>query len=518
MSDTASPAQDLEPPPRFRMIFAGLMTAMLLASLDQTIVATALPTIVGELAGVGLLAWVTTAYVLAATVAMPVYGRLGDLLGRKALYLSAIGLFVAGSVVAALAPDMVTLIAGRGVQGLGGGGLIITSQAIIADLVPPRHRARYMAPMGAVFALSALAGPLLGGWFTDRAGWRWCFWINLPLGLLALGICAYALRLPRRGVRVALDRLGIALMAVAVSCTVLVATWGGTEYAWSDPVIWGLAAGGLVAWTLFFLAERRAAEPVVPPRLFRSRTFNLATLIGMIVAGVGMFATIGYMPTYLQMVYGASATESGLLLLPMVAGVAGTALPSAQLIGRTGRYKVFPVAGVAIAGVTTLLLSTMDTGTPLYVVCGYVFLLGAGIGLFMQNLVLAVQNDFPAGDVGTATSANNFFREIGATLGAAGVGAVFSHRLTERLAGRETAVGDVDSLTPALVRALPDQVQDQVVLAYQQALTPVFLYLAPLFAVALALALWLPDKKLAATHAEMGASPPVADETMPSKS
>ncbi|MER7795065.1 MDR family MFS transporter [Streptomyces sp. NPDC097640] len=489
-------------PHRFGLIFAGLMTAMLLSSLDQTIVSTALPTIVGELHGMNHMAWVTTAYILIATIAMPVYGRLGDLMGRKTLFLGAIAVFVAGSATAGVAQDMTVLIIGRAVQGLGGGGLMITAQAIVADLVPPRQRAKYMAPIGAVFGLASVAGPLLGGWFTDSVGWRWAFWINLPLGVLAFSIAAFTLRLPRRQVKVAIDYLGIALMAAAVTCTVLVADWGGTDYAWTDPLILGLAVGAVVAWSLFLYSQSRVAEPVIPLRLFRSRIFNIATLLGMVVIGVGMFAVISYMPTYLQMVYGASATESGLLLIPMVVGLIATAQPSGQLISRTGRYKIFPIIGAAVVGVSVLLMSTLDTSTPLVVLCGYVFLLGTGVGLIMQNLALAVQNAFPPDDVGTATSSNNFFREIGATLGTAAVGAVFTHRLNDQLAARLSAAdakiaGSTDSLTPALVHSLPDRIQDAVILAYQQALTPVFRYLLPLFALGLVLAFLLPEKRLA---------------------
>lgn len=508
MTDTAPPSgtpEEQDPPAlpaRFGLIFAGLMTAMLLSALDQTIVSTALPTIVGELDGVRHMAWVTTAYILAATIGMPVYGRLGDLIGRKNLFLGAIAIFIAGSAIAGAAQSMTLLIAGRAVQGLGGGGLMIISQAIIADLVPARQRARYMAPIGAVFGLASVAGPLLGGWFTDHADWRWAFWINLPLGAIALGVCAVALKLPRKAQKPVIDYAGIALMATAVTCTVLFASWGGTEYGWSDPVILGLAAGAVAAWLAFFVVETRVPEPVIPPRIFRSRIFNVATLIGMIVIGVGMFAIIGYMPTYLQMVYGKSATESGLLLLPMVVGIMATAIPSGQLISRTGRYKVWPIVGTVIVGLTALLMSTLDTSTSIYVVCGYFLLLGAGIGMMMQTLVLAVQNDFPGSDVGTATSANNFFREIGATLGTAGVGAIFTHRLTDQLASRVPAeaareVGRTDSLTPAAVHALPQQLREAVVQSYQHALTPVFRYMVPLFAVGLVLALILPEKRLA---------------------
>ncbi|MDD9376907.1 MDR family MFS transporter [Streptomyces sp. ZAF1911] len=489
-------------PRHFGLIFAALMAAMLLASLDQTIVSTALPTVVGELHGVNHMAWVTTAYILAATISMPVYGRLGDLIGRKVLFLGGIAVFLAGSVVAGLAQDMTVLIIGRAVQGLGGGGLMIISQAIIADLVPPRQRAKYMAPIGAVFGLSAVVGPLLGGWFTDGIGWRWAFWINLPIGALALAIGAFALRLPRKTAQVAFDYLGFSLLATAVTCTVLLAEWGGTDYSWSDPVILGMAAAGLSAWVLFFLSQRRAKEPIIPLWLFRSRIFNIATLVGLLVIGIGMFAFIGYLPTYLQMVYGVSATESGLLLIPMVVGIMSTAIPSGQLMSKTGRYKIYPIAGALCVGVAALLMSTMGTGTSLVLVCVYVFLLGAGLGLAMQPLVLAVQNDFPRSDVGTATSANNFFREVGATLGTAGVGALFTHRLAEQLDDRLTAdaaevVGNTKALTPALVHSLPDKIQDSVILAYQHALTPVFRYMVPVFVIGLALAFLLPEKKLA---------------------
>jgi len=490
-------------PSNFWLIFSGLMLTMLLSALDQTIVSTALPTIVGELNGVQHMAWVTTAYILAATIAMPVYGRIGDLIGRKTLFLSGIGIFLVGSTIAGLSQDMLMLIIGRGIQGLGGGGLMITSQAIIADLVPARQRAKYMAPIGAVFGLSSVAGPLLGGWFTDSIGWRWAFWINLPLGGLALVVSILVIHLPRRpAVSARLDYLGFVLMAAAVSCTVLVADWGGTEYGWTDPVLLGTAAAGIVCWVLFFVQESRAGDPLIPLYLFRSRIFNLSTLIGMVVIGVGMFAIIGYLPTYLQMVYGVSATESGLLLIPMVVGIMAAAIPSGQAISRTGRYRIYPIAGVLFVMAAAGLMSTLTVDSPVALVCVYVAVLGAGLGLMMQTLVLAVQNDFPASAVGTATSSNNFFREIGATLGIAGVGAIFTDRLIDQLAQRldatsAAAVGDPDSLTPALVQALPDAAREAVVAAYQHALTPVFAYLIPLFAVGLVMAFLLPEKELA---------------------
>ncbi|MFJ2241232.1 MDR family MFS transporter [Streptomyces sp. NPDC087859] len=501
---------------RFGLIYAGLMAVMLLASLDQTIVSTALPTIVGELHGVTHMAWVTTAYILAATVVMPVYGRLGDLLGRKRLYTGGIVIFLAGSAIAGSAQDMAMLIIGRAVQGLGGGGLMITSQAIVADLVPPRRRAKCMAPIGVIFALASVVGPLLGGWFTDSIGWRWCFWINLPVGLVALAVCAVALHLPRKAAKATIDYIGIPLMTVAVACTVLVADWGGTDYAWSDPLILGLAGAGIGSWMLFVYSQSRVAEPIIPLRLFRSPIFVIATLVGMMVIGVGMFAVLSYMPTYVQMVYGATAAQSGWLLLPMVVGLMGASLPVGHRMSRTGRYKIYPIAGSLVIAITTLMLSTLDVDTPLALLCGYLFLMGVGIGLMSQTLVLAVQNAFPAADVGTATAANNFFREIGATVGTAAVGAVFTSRLTDQLSTRLSSsgldtVGDTNSLTPALVHALPTQVRDAVVAAYQNALTPVFGYLVPLFLVGLVLSFALPEKRLSGgdSHRTDGETPGV---------
>ncbi|WP_329436632.1 MULTISPECIES: MDR family MFS transporter [unclassified Streptomyces] len=515
-----APEDGMDKPHNFGLIFGALMLTMLLGALDQTIVSTALPTIVGELNGIEHMAWITTAYILAATIGMPVYGKLGDLMGRKNIFLAGIALFLVGSVVCGLAQNMGTLVAGRALQGLGGGGLMITSQAIIADLVPPRERAKYMAPMGAVFGLSSVVGPLLGGWFTDEHSWRWAFWVNLPLGILAFFVAAVAIKLPRKAVKVTLDYLGTALMAAAVTCTVLFASWGGTQYEWSDPLVIGLGIGAAVAWVLFFVAEKRAAEPVIPLHLFRSPIFNVATLLGMIVIGLGMFAIVGYMPTYLQMVYGKTATESGLLLIPMVVGIMATALPSGAIMSKTGRYKIYPIVGTVIIMLVAFLMSRLDVSDPVWLVCLYVGLAGAGVGLMMQTLVLAVQNDFPGAEVGTATSANNFFREIGATLGTAVVGAVFASRLTDQLATRLPAdaaskVGDSDSLTPALVRALPADLRATVVSSYQEALVPIFLYLVPVFAVGLVLAFVLKEKPLADNedwHAENETARPGGEE------
>ncbi|MFG3340737.1 MDR family MFS transporter [Glycomyces sp. NPDC048151] len=485
-------------PSHFGWIYAALMVTMLLSALDQTIVSTALPTIVGELDGLSHMAWVTTAYILAATIGMPVYGKLGDLIGRRRLFLAALAVFVLGSGLAGFAQDMPQLIAFRALQGLGGGGLMIVSQAIIADLVPVRQRAKFMGPMGAVFGLAAVAGPLLGGWITDNTDWRWAFWINLPLGVAALAISAAAIKLPHKQVKVRFDYLGTALMAVAVTSLILVCTWGGTEYDWTSPTILWLGAVTVAAAVLFCVVERRAAEPLIPLRMLKNPVFSIATLIGMIAIGLGMFAVVSYMPTYLQMVYGYSATESGLLLIPMVVGMMLTATTSGALVSKLGRYKGFVIAGMLVMPVGIWLMSTLDPSSPVWVLCLYIGLLGAGMGLVMQNLVLAVQNAFPQSEVGTATSSNNFFREIGATVGVAVVGAIFTNRLTDALGSIGTDFGGAgaESITPAIVRSLPEALRDQVIDAYADSLLPIFLGLVPVILVGTVLAFVLPNRRL----------------------
>lgn len=486
----------------FILLYVALMVAMLLGALDQTIFSTALPTIVGELHGLEHMAWVTTAYILAATVVMPLYGKLGDLLGRRNVFIAAIGLFTVGSAVAALADTMGTLITGRAIQGLGGGGLMILAQAIIADLVPARDRAKYMAPIGAVFGLSSVVGPILGGWFTDEHSWRWALWMNVPLGLLAIAVALIALRLPKPTGEVNVDYWGSGLLIGATSCTVLVATWGGTEYDWTSSTIVGLAIGAAAGWVAFVLVERRAVEPVIPPKLFRNRTFVITTMVGMITAGIGMFAIIAYLPTYLQMVYGTSATESGLMLLPMIGGLMATAMLSGTVVSRIGRLKMMLVVGTAVVAAAALLLSTIDTSTSLWLLCSYLLLAGAGLGLLMQNLVLAAQDEFNAREVGTVTSSNNFFREIGASLGTAVIGSVFASRLADHLtaSAAEGALGqveDVRAITPSVVRELPDAARETIVNAYADSLVPLFGYLIPLFLLSSVLTLFLKDKELA---------------------
>ena len=486
------------------LVFAGLMVTMLLASLDQMIFSTALPTIVGELDGVNHMLWVTTAYILASTITLPVYGKLGDLIGRKGLFITAIAIFMVGSVIGGLAHNMTWLIAGRAVQGLGGGGLLILAQAIIADVVPARQRGKYMGIMGGVFAISSVAGPLLGGWFTDSIGWRWAFWMNIPLGILAITSAAFFLRLPKNTNRnPSIDVAGISLLAVASTCLVLMTTWGGNTYDWNSPVIIGLILGAIVAGVSFVVVERRAAEPIMPLHLFRQRNFNLTTVVGLII-GVAMFGALAYLPTYLQMVTGANATQAGLLMIPLMAALLIASIVSGQLVSKTGRYKWFPITGMVLVGISLYLLSTMTPTLAVWIICGYLAIMGLGLGMSMQILILIVQNTFPVTEVGTATASNNYFRQIGASLGSAIVGSLFVAKLTQLLgerlpAGGTSAEGGNNSLTPAVVRDLPQAVHDVIVGAYNDALTPVFLYMVPLVVVGLILLFFVVEKPLATT-------------------
>jgi EmrB/QacA subfamily drug resistance transporter len=486
------------------LVFAGLMVTMLLASLDQTIFSTALPTIVGELNGVDHMLWVTTAYILAATIMLPVYGKIGDLIGRRGLLIGAISIFIAGSIVGGLAPDMTWLIIGRAVQGIGGGGLMILSQAIIADVVPARERGKYMGIMGGVFALSSVAGPLLGGWFTEGIGWRWAFWMNIPLGILAIISAVFFLRLPTvKRVRPKLDVAGMALLALASTGLVLTTTWGGTTYDWDSLLIISLVAATLVAAVAFVLVERRAAQPIMPLHLFQDRNFNLTTIAALII-GIAMFGALAYLPTYLQMVTGANATEAGFLMIPMMAALLVSSIASGQLVSKTGRYKLFPIVGTLLVAVALVLLSTMTPTLPIWVLCSYLAVMGLGLGLSLQILVLVVQNSFPNSEVGTATASNNYFRQIGASLGAAVVGSLFAARLTELLgermpAGAAAGAGASNSFTPGMVRDLPDAVREIIISSYNDALTPVFLYLVPLVIVATVLLCFIIEKPLATT-------------------
>lgn len=497
------------------LVFTVLVLGMLIVSLGQMIFSTALPTIVADLGGVDKMSWVITAYLLTMTIGLPVYGKLGDQIGRKPLFLVAIGLFLAGSVIGALATNIDLLIAARAVQGLGGGGLMVLSQTIIADVVPARDRGRYMGVIGAVFGLSSVLGPVLGGFFTDGPGWRWGLWFNVPVCLVAFAVAVAALHLPKRPSRRDFDWLGTVLMVVATSSLILMTTWGGHDYAWTSPQVLSLGAAVVVFGALFVFWERRASEPLIPMGLFATRNFSLTTAAGLVV-GICMFGAIGYMPTYIQMVHGMDPTQAGLMMTPMMVGMMGTSVAIGRIVSRTGRYKWFPVAGTVVMAVGLWLLGNLEASDSLVHLGAVLFVFGFGLGLAMQILVLIVQNSFPIRMVGTATASNNFFRQIGGTLGASIVGSVFVSRLTDFMAERLPAAlqsmgpdgaryaaafqhsggGRSASMSPETLHSLPPVLHDVVTGSYNDALVPVFHVLIPFVLVATALLLFVREDAL----------------------
>ncbi len=481
-----------------------LLLGLLIAALDQTIVSTALPTIVSDLGGMAHLSWVVTAYMLAATAATPLWGKLGDQYGRKKLFQYAIVLFLIGSALCGLAQDMPQLIGFRALQGLGGGGLIVLSMAIVGDIVPPRERGRYQGLFGGVFGATSVLGPLLGGLFVDNLSWRWVFYINLPIGLVALVVIAAALHIPVRSSKHTIDYLGTFLIACVATCLVLVASLGAT-WGWGSARIIGVAVLGVLLLAAFLVVERKAAEPVLPLTLFRIRTFTLCSAISFVV-GFAMFGAMVYLPTFLQIVQGVSPTMSGVHMLPMVIGMLISSTVSGQIVSRTGRWKVFPLAGTAVTAIGLLLLHQLHRTSSTWEMSVYFFVFGAGLGLVMQVLVLVVQNAVSYADLGVATSGATFFRSIGASFGVAIFGTVFTNQLDDKLSASLAGVAlPADAGIPQLeadpraIGVLPADLRPRVLDAYATAITDVFLYAVPVVLIAFVLACFLKEDKLRAS-------------------
>ncbi|WP_285545379.1 DHA2 family efflux MFS transporter permease subunit [Streptomyces lavendulae] len=506
---TTAPAVAAAPPVldrrRRNVVFGTIMLGVLLAALDQTIVGTALPTIVADLGGAAHMAWVVTAYLLAETVATVLVGKFGDLFGRKVIFQISAVIFITGSFLCGLAGNMTLLILWRGLQGIGAGGLMVTSMALIADVVPLRERGKYQGAIGAVFGVATVIGPLLGGLFTDHLSWRWAFYVNVPVAVLVVVAAARTIPSVRAAGRPAIDYLGIALVAAGSSALILATSWGGNEYAWSSPTIIGLFAGGALALALFCLAETRAAEPMLPMRLFRNPVFTVCSVLSFVV-GFAMLGAMTFLPTYLQYVDGDSATLSGVRTLPLVIGLLIASVFSGNATSKTGRYRIFPIVGCAVMGAGLYLLSRMGPGTGAWLESVYMFVLGAGIGLCMQVLTIAVQNTVDYADLGTATSGVTFFRTLGSSFGTAVFGTIYANRLepelkagiaeAARATGTDPARIGAAAQSPQGVHGLDPAAAGPVIDAYADALHTVFLWTVPVAAVGFVVALFLKQVRL----------------------
>jgi EmrB/QacA subfamily drug resistance transporter len=457
-----------------------------------------LPTVVADLGGAGHQSWVVTSYLLASTIATAIVGKLGDLFGRKAVFQASVLFFLGGSVLCGMAGSMTMLVASRALQGIGGGAVMVTAMAVIGEVIPLRERGRYQGALGAVFGVTTVIGPLLGGFFTDHLTWRWAFWINVPVALVVLAVGAVAIPpLAKAAKRVVIDYAGILFVGIGASGLTLATSWGGGTYAWSSPVIIGLFIASFAALAVFVWVETRAAEPILPIRLFASPVFTMCCVLGFVV-GFAMLGALTFLPTFMQFVDGVSATTSGLRTLPMVAGMLITSIGSGNIVGRTGRYKVFPIAGTAVMAVAFLLLSGMNAATPTWQQSVYLFILGTGIGLCMQVLILVVQNTSKFADLGVATSGVTFFRTIGSSFGAAIFGSLFANFLAERIGPALAASGAPPraAQSPQALHALSPQMAAPIIDAYADSLGKVFLCAVPVAIIGFVVSLFLKEVRL----------------------
>ncbi|MFJ6392855.1 MDR family MFS transporter [Streptomyces sp. NPDC091972] len=501
---------------------SGLVVAMLLAMLDNMIVAPALPTIVGDLGGLNHLAWVTTGYILASTAATPIWGKLGDLLGRRITFLSSIALFLIGSALCGMSQNMGELVGFRALQGLGAGGLMVGVMAVLADIIPPRDRSKYQGMMMAVMPVAMIGGPLAGGFITDHLTWRWAFYVNLPLGIVALMVCWFVLaKLPRSSGRVDVDWAGAVLLTTWITTLVLITSWGGTEYAWNSPVIVGLVLATVVGFSAFVLVERRVAEPIMPLSVFTNRNFSLSGALSFVV-GFALFGGVTLLPQFQQYVQGSSATSSGLLLMPMMIAAMTFSLGGGALISRTGRYRAIPIAGSVLMSTGLLLFATMGPDTSRILTSLYMVVLGAGMGCLMQTTMLIAQNSAPPRDMGAATGAATFLRNMGGSLGVSVLGALYTHTLADSFTSGAGAVahtagsaGTVAQMTPEVLRALPEAVRHSFAQAVSDGIDTAFAWGAGTAVIGIVFALFIRHVPLRGYAGESSTASKSADALAP---